>query len=424
MPRILQTLILSSVIAFINVSECAAHGWLNSIDGIISDKSLEALLALTISFLPILFIFYAVVNYFKVKKHYEEFPSVGRFIGFTVIDMGNLLAAILIADILVEVLDRRNHSNEYLMVFLVFYFGLNCWSNGLFLRAQGQSLKSFFLNKVNVLKILKLNVKYLTLLIPVTVMYITFLIAAPQKTRHALDSGSGWTLSGYLGGCYYDYEHCPIEKLVDKLDDRRENVRTIAKNMILSRKDPGTVEVLARLIEKKGAFPKKDLALYLLGELNDPEAIEPLIACMNNEDENESYRQDALWSLGKLPYTLRVAEAFSAQLDNKYQSIRFAAAGELVKHEDSRALTTLVHGLSGDSASRNQAMNELGNLRGKWAVGPLISMMRNPQSNREMIAEVLKNLCGVNLGSNYEKWENWRQENGYNNNSGSMAIVR
>lgn len=328
-----NTLFLVCLAGLLFVSGCSARAWGHVKFGFISNKSIGG----AISFLPFLFLFYALAHYFfRVKMSGEECPGIKRFLGFVALDAGNLLVSVLTADILTNIFHSNFYIQDYLRFFLPLYFGLNCFANGLFLKEKGQGLKEFIFNKVVLLKIWKLNIAYIALLIPLLIAScVTPDFFLSEKAKHDLTPVGplGRTIAGYLDGAYFDYDHCDIKQLVDKLKSQDETKRTLAENAIIARHDPNTMMYLDKLLVESeyGELEYYKIARGIIERAKDLSAVEPLIMLINDEAVNDvCLKVSAIRTLGNLPYSPRITGFLTEMKNNKEYSIREEAEKMLI----------------------------------------------------------------------------------------------
>jgi len=123
----------------------------------------------------------------------------------------------------------------------------------------------------------------------------------------------------------------------------------------------------------------REAAVYALGELKDPRAVEPLIEAL--KDKDSGVRRSVAEALGKL--------------------------------KDPRAVEPLIGALKDeDWYGRESVAEALGELGDPRAVEPLIKALKDKDLTvRHYAAEALRKITGQHFGENAEKWQKWWEEN-------------
>ncbi len=107
--------------------------------------------------------------------------------------------------------------------------------------------------------------------------------------------------------------------------------------------------------------------------------LERLIQNLNSEYRD--IRTSAVWTLGKVKDP-RAVEALISALNHK------------------------------DSLIREKAAEALGEMKDPKAVAPLIASLKdNEETVREIAAKALENITGKNLGQDHDKWQKWWEQN-------------
>ena len=119
-------------------------------------------------------------------------------------------------------------------------------------------------------------------------------------------------------------------------------------------------------------------AAAALGDVGDPDCIEPLIAAL---DDTERVREVAIRSLGKIG--------------------------------DQQAIPPLVKALQDQNWEiRSMAARSLGTIGDESAIEPLIIALENEsESVRWYIIQALSNITGENFNQNTDEWKAWFQQN-------------
>ena len=178
----------------------------------------------------------------------------------------------------------------------------------------------------------------------------------------------------------------------------------------------GIYPVISALKDKDGYV--REVAAKALGEIKDKRAVEPLISAL--KDKDGSVREAAKEALEKInPKWMETEEAKRAVLElisalnDEYWYVREAAAKALGKIKDKRAVEPLISALK-DKAGRvrEAAAKALGEIKDPRAVEPLISALKDEDKDvRRAAKEALEKITGMDFGTDYEKWNNWWQEN-------------
>jgi HEAT repeat protein len=128
-------------------------------------------------------------------------------------------------------------------------------------------------------------------------------------------------------------------------------------------------------LKKTTYWSDEGRAKLLLTKIKDPDAIEPLIALLNDKDANVIARGIAAHSLAKIEDN-RVVEPLIAALKNKNRWVR------------------------------EQAASSLGAVRNPRAVEPLIAALKEKKYLREAAAKALKKITGEDFDY-FAHWDNW-----------------
>lgn len=138
----------------------------------------------------------------------------------------------------------------------------------------------------------------------------------------------------------------------------------------------GDVKVLMNALDyKKDRFIRINAA-RALGEKKDPKAVEPLIAAL--QDSDEDVRSKSAWALGKIGDARAVDPLISRLTDYSY-NVRVSAIYALGEIGDAKAVDPLISRLN-DSTDKVIA-SVLGRFKDPRAVQPLIKRLADPHSD-------------------------------------------
>jgi HEAT repeat protein len=140
-------------------------------------------------------------------------------------------------------------------------------------------------------------------------------------------------------------------------------------------------------------------AAAALGEVGDPRAVEPLIACLR--DPSEAVCDVAGWALGEIG-DARAVEPLIAALRDSDGELRGNVAGALGRIGDPRAVEPLIAALADkDPLLRSAVATALGKLGDPRAVEPLVLALRDRGDDkgnggawvRQAAAQALMDMC-------------------------------
>src|ERR1700733_4524183 len=166
-----------------------------------------------------------------------------------------------------------------------------------------------------------------------------------------------------------------------RIPRRKEDTqgRTKLKPLISAMKAPG--------------FGYRYCAAESLGEIADPPAVEPLIACLQSNDEY--LQREAARALGKIkdprPVGLLIAIVGNGLLNIYFRGAAAEALGEI---GDPRAVEPLIQALGTSEANiLKSTIKSLGELKDPRAIEPLIALLRRPYKLAPLLSgEELKKL--------------------------------
>ena len=157
-------------------------------------------------------------------------------------------------------------------------------------------------------------------------------------------------------------------------------------------------------------------SLIALGSLGGHEAVPPLIDILKNTQESEEIRATAVESLGRIG-DLRAVEAIGTALHsagNFISLLRRNAVKALGELPENRSAEILVHALRNDDVVvQGGAVASLVKL-GDLAFDPLLRALQIEGVEgfvRQAQLESLEKITGQKLGSDVEKWRQWRRDN-------------
>jgi HEAT repeat protein len=174
-----------------------------------------------------------------------------------------------------------------------------------------------------------------------------------------------------LLGCSHEKK---LNKLLEKLSlgyDKEQTILALGKL-----RDPQAVEPLIKLLTQDEEIPSNQkVAAWALGNIGDNRAIEPLIKALNNEDYSV---QNAAKTGLILMYNDTVYEALIRELEMGND----AAAEIFYRSREKRAVSALIRQLeSGDFYLRQAAILALGEIKDSIAVEPLKeSFLKHPNA--------------------------------------------
>lgn len=178
-----------------------------------------------------------------------------------------------------------------------------------------------------------------------------------------------------------------VEPLIACLSDENEDVHWSAIHALSEIGEPA-IEPLIVCLSDESWYMRFSVArtLVLIGE----PTIEPLISCLS--DENEDVRSSAANALGDIGDS-RAVELLIGCLSDENEDVRSSAASALGKIGDSRAVELLIGRLSDENWSvRSSAASALGEI-GEPAIKPLIACLSDENEDvRSSAAEALGEL--------------------------------
>lgn len=155
------------------------------------------------------------------------------------------------------------------------------------------------------------------------------------------------------------------------------NGNEAAVRALIGRRDPNTVESLARALNDKYSGIELKI-VYILGQRKDLRSIELLVNAIRS-DERRNVRKEATKALRGIKEPCVVEPLIKALGNDEWCDVREEAAKALGELKDSRVIEPLINALGNDKASAVQeiAAKALGELKDSRAVGPLIKALSN-----------------------------------------------
>jgi HEAT repeat protein len=143
-------------------------------------------------------------------------------------------------------------------------------------------------------------------------------------------------------------------------------------------KSKGDTEELIKALQFPDDPNVRFEAASALGNIGDPEFVEPLIQAL---DDNKRIKEVAIRSLGRIGDSQAVEPLEEALQDEDWE-IRSMAAKSLGQIEDPRATPALIHALENETKTVS------------W-----------------YISQALTNITGQSFGQNSDEWQEWYKKN-------------
>ncbi|MEH1929191.1 HEAT repeat domain-containing protein [Nostoc sp.] len=178
-----------------------------------------------------------------------------------------------------------------------------------------------------------------------------------------------------------------VEPLIAKLNDADSNVRRTVAQALGEIKDARAVEPLIAKLNDTDSNVRRTVA-QALGEIKDARAVEPLIAKLNDADSN--VRRTVAQALGEIK-DARAVEPLIAKLNDADSNVQQAVAQALGEIKDARTVEPLIAKLNDADSNVQQAVAQaLGEIKDARAVEPLIAKLNDADSNvRRTVAGAL-----------------------------------
>ena len=173
------------------------------------------------------------------------------------------------------------------------------------------------------------------------------------------------------------------------------------------------VERLIKQLQYKNSETRK-MAAIALRKLGDKTAVSLLIKALENEDEDENVRSNAVEALGWIGGKSAVP-ALIKVLGHEKWSVRSNVAEALGRIGDKSAVPALINAL-GDKEmwGRSNAIEALGKIEAQTAVPALIKALEDKGEEmyiRSLATEALEKITGRKLGLNPTRWQRWWKAN-------------
>jgi HEAT repeat protein len=182
-----------------------------------------------------------------------------------------------------------------------------------------------------------------------------------------------------------------IEPLITALlDVAGEAVVHNAAHSALVKIGAPAVEPLIGTMRRKSDDPDNfvsvGMAVWVLGDIADKRAVEPLIAALGDQNENGLVRAVSASALGKIA-DARVVEPLVTALKDRDAEIRCDAAASLGEIADARAVGSLITALKDqDARVRPVAAEALGKVGDVRAIDPLAGLLGTTDSELTDVA--------------------------------------
>ena len=184
-----------------------------------------------------------------------------------------------------------------------------------------------------------------------------------------------------------------VEPLIARLDDSDEWVRRAIAEALGEIGDARAVEPLIARLDDSDEWVRRAIA-EALGKMGGVQAVELLLARL--DDSGAQVRQSVAWALGKIG-DAQAVEPLIARLDDSDESVRRAIAEALGKIGDAQAVEPLIARLDdSDKRVRTAVAEALGKIGDAQAVEPLIARLDNSDERvRTAVAEALGEIGDV-----------------------------
>ncbi len=193
-------------------------------------------------------------------------------------------------------------------------------------------------------------------------------------------------------GAKIRYRSNTLQILIMTLADENPAILSTAAYVLGEIGDKAAVDPLIHSLKDENSGVRS-AAVRALGKIGGKAAVDPLIHSL--KDENSGVRTTAAWALGKIGDKAAV-DPLIHSLKDEDSDVRWAAAEALGKIGDKAAVDPLIHSLKDDNSGiRSAAAEALGKIGDKAAVDPLIHSLKDDNSGiRSAAAEVLGKIGG------------------------------
>jgi HEAT repeat protein len=197
------------------------------------------------------------------------------------------------------------------------------------------------------------------------------------------------------------------DALVNTLDDRDGDVRTVAASALGELRSPGAVKSL--IVALKDVRPSvRTQAALSLAKIGAKEAIAPISALAS--DMESPVRENAVTALGMLKDTASTAPLLLAMADPN-PNVRTAAVKSLAALYDPRAIPSLYTAMQEKNDTVRAAVESA--IKQLTEIPLLISALDNENSLvRGNVAYILWLMTGKDLGQDKKAWTEWYAEQG------------
>jgi HEAT repeat protein len=200
-----------------------------------------------------------------------------------------------------------------------------------------------------------------------------------------------------------------VPQLLPCLTDEDPWVRERAVWILGKLKDPRAIDGLIAALRDDDSDVRW-LAALALGELKDRRAVEPLITALS--DAYQNVRKEAAGALGAIGDTRATAGLIPLLKDANWK-IRVQAAEALETIKDPQAAVPLRNALQDSTWNvRSHAAAALGEMKDTASIDALVSSLNDVDAVvRDNAAEALKKITGKDLGQDPAAWKKWRETN-------------
>lgn len=200
-----------------------------------------------------------------------------------------------------------------------------------------------------------------------------------------------------------------VQQAIEGLKSKDYTDRISAVAILGNSNDPRAIEPLISAFRG----PEKDIRLPVavaLGNSKDPRAVGALIDALKDSDAN--VRNCAALGLGNSGDS-RAVEPLLDVLKDPDKEVRVGAVMALGRLNDSRAVEPLIDALKDSAVNlRYYAVEGLGNLNDPRAIEPLISILEDPDVNVANKAEnALETITRQSFGKDPSVWQEWWKKN-------------
>ncbi|MFX1254791.1 MAG: HEAT repeat domain-containing protein [Promethearchaeota archaeon] len=167
-----------------------------------------------------------------------------------------------------------------------------------------------------------------------------------------------------------------ISELIEKLHSKDPVELQLAAKALGEIKAPQAVDPLLKLLENENKWVRT-AAIEALGEIKAPQAVDPLLKLLEDEYEDEGVRGNAARALGQIGAP-RALDLLLSLLENEHKWVRGNAARALGQIGDPHAVDALLRLLENEHRwVRWNVARALGQIGALTAVDPLLKLLEN-----------------------------------------------